>query len=881
MSPSTILATRLTTELRAAPLGIDEPHPEFGWRIHGAPAQSGYELEVRDAGSTVVWQQTGGERSFGIRYAGTALTGSTRYLWRVRLGDGEGRLGAWSADAPFETALLDPADWSARWIGHPADAEHRPIYLRHELRLVEAPVRARAYVSALGWHRLVVGGHDLTGSALVPRFTAYDREVEYRSYDLDGLLAAGTTTLGIVVADGRFRGALGIDSHRSTYGDRLGAIAQLRLEYADGRIETLGTDGDWLGGNGPLTSADPKFGTTIDLRIPDPFADAAAPAAFTPVELIDAGARRLVAERIPPFGEQERLPVTVRAGVEPGTQLIDVGRNIAGVLRLRLDGPAGTRVTLQHSEDLRADGSLAWEHLDRTGAAAKDREQRFQRDEIVLDGSPRTVQPAFTFHGFRYVLVSGLDRELSPDDVEAIVLSSDTPATGVFRSSDSRLDRLWEASFASLRGNFLDTATDCPTRERAGFTGDAQVFAPASTILSDTQAFFRRYLATLALEQLPDGSLPTVVPSEYSSFSGGPTKQQRQFAQSVGWGDASVFIPAALLESYGDERVFAEQYDSMRAWVDYLDARARRGGLRKLLRYRTRGIDASRIVDHGFIWGEWVRAGENGILGLVRDMQVNRGNIATAYLSTSSRMLADAAGRLGRQDDAAHYTRIADDTRAAWRRAFVRRGGARIGTDKQDDYVRALAFELLPDEQRQAAVGRLVELIRAADTHLGTGFLSTPMLLPVLADGGHPELAYELLLRNTPPSWLAQIEAGATTIHENWRIFDAKGERTGSSNHYAFGSVVEWMASGIAGIRPDAPGYRRIRFSPVIGGGLTHASATISTPYGEVGAGWRIDGDRVRYDLEVPPGTTAWTDFVDGESLELGPGTHTLERSTP
>ena len=346
-----------------------------------------------------------------------------------------------------------------------------------------------------------------------------------------------------------------------------------------------------------------------------------------------------------------------------------------------------------------------------------------------------------------------------------------------------------------------------------------------------------------------------VIPREYSPFSGPPAGQSVRASGSVGWGDASVMLPWVLYEATGDTRILEEQYDSMRAWVGYLRA----GGARK-----------------GMIWGEWVRAGENYILGTIRDNTTNRKNIGLAYLARSATLLARIAALIGRADDASEYNALAQDTVRRWRSVAVRRHGARIGSDRQDDYVRALAFDLLPVDQREAAATRLAELVQRAGNHLGTGFLSTAMLLPTLSRYGHRELAHRILLQESPPSWLAHVDQGATTIWENWDALQEDGSRHGSSNHYAFGSISTWMTSDLVGLTPVGIARKRFSFTPGPAAGLSHAGTVVQTDCGPLAARWSLSGDVVTAQLDVPHGVAVTVTSPDGPQTITG-GTSRLQ----
>jgi alpha-L-rhamnosidase len=878
----TLEARDLTADARHRPLGIDTAEPELAWTIVcdlRDVVQAAYAIQVAptEGFDDLAWDsgRVASDRPFGVRYDGTPLASMRRYWWRVRVwctvGSGEEIASEWSDVSWFETALLDPASWRASWIGGPPPTskdDDRVLYLRGNLELDAEVVRARAYVSALGWYRLFVNGHDLTGSALVPRWTPFDRAVEYQTYDVTDALRAGTNVVAIAVGDGRFRGGLGLFGSRDVYGDRTAALAQLELELADGTAATFVTDGGWHAGPGRITGSDPKNGERADLRIPDDdwLDEPTPPRRFGPAHVLHER-RTLIAEEVGRVRDVARLRATV--GRAPsGAQLLDFGQNFAGVVRIRLRGPAGRAVQLTHAELLTPEGELDTESI------LFGKKRWYQRETVVLDGNDTWYQPWFTIHGFRHVEVVGLDHEIDPEDIEGIVLSSDLPSTGTFECSDRRLEQLHHNVRWSLLSNFTDTPTDCPTRERSGWTGDIQVFAPTATLLVDVQAYLRRYLRNLALEQYPDGAVPMFIPSEQRIAPGWKRRLLHLMSRSAGWADAAVLVPWTLYWYYGDRTVLERQYESMRRLVDGLDASARRSGrgrpLRTILDRDARALE-HRVLDRHFHFGEWLRPGESGARA-VRNMFRPPAAVATAYLAHSSGALARAAAALGRQDDADRYARLSEEVGEAWRTVFVRADG-RIGEDRQDDYVRALAFDLLPPQRRPAAVARLAELVEANDHHLDTGFLSTPMLLDVLVRGGRADLAVRLLLQTSNPSWLHQIERGATTVWETWEGYHDDGRGKESHNHYAFGAVARWLIEGLVGLAPAAPGYGRIRIAPVITDAIEHAAGTVETRYGTARCGWRRAGDDVTLEVTVPAGSTAEVHLPDGP-VQVGSGLH-------
>ncbi|WP_432969220.1 family 78 glycoside hydrolase catalytic domain [Dactylosporangium sp. CA-233914] len=877
--------TDLRTDGQREPLGIGSDAPEFSWRVASANAspQDAWEIEVSTsaefAGGDIVWAsgQVRGSSPFGVRYAGAGLGSASVYHWRVRVWTAkESEPSPWIASR-FETGLLKDDDWKAAWVGGPARGAKDPattLYLRGTALIDSEVVRARAYVSSLGWHRLLLNGEDLTGPALVPRWTAFDEEVEYVAYDVTHALATGPNVIGMVVGDGRFRGSNGFENHTRIYGDRLAGLLHIVAELADGTEQIIVTDGSWSAGTGRIKESDPKRGERADLRVPEDWARVPElPSGFARVEVL-THPRRLVAESVGRVRQVDELVPVAISRTKDGAQVVDFGQNFAGVVRIRLRGSIGTEVTLTHTEVLKPDGTpdLDYIHIVPWG-------RWYQRDVAVLGGDDVLWQPWFTIHGFRYVEVRGLVADLEPDEVRGIVMSSDLEQAGEFESSDPRLNRLWKNVEWSLRSNFMDTPTDCPTRERSGWTGDIQVFAPTATLFVDAQWYLRRYLHNLAVEQGTDGTVPAVIPSGFSQFSGGPRGRLASAGTAAGWGDASVLVPWTLYQYYGDKRVLEDQYESMVAWVQSSKrlarestSRARRGAARR------DPETESHIIDGGFQFGEWLRPGENAILSSI-DARRRGAVVATAYFERSARVLSQVASVLGRDSDHVQYLALADRVRRAWRSAFLGADG-RIGTDRQDDYVRALAFGLLDDSERRAAAARLVSLIKKAGGHLGTGFLSTPMLLGTLVDTGHADVAWDLLLTTSSPSWLYQVEHGATTVWETWEGYTKSGKAKMSHNHYAFGSVARFLIERLAGLSPAEPGYQAITVNPMVGGGLTFVRSSVQTVFGRAASAWRMDGDDVEYTVTVPPGTTARFQPVGHERAEtLGPGTHTLRRA--
>ena len=477
-----------------------------------------------------------------------------------------------------------------------------------------------------------------------------------------------------------------------------------------------------------------------------------------------------------------------------------------------------------------------------------------QIDEVVSAGDGDVFEPRFTTHGFRYVRIEGHPGPLEPGDIAAVVVHSDLRRLGWFACSNDRVNRLHEAVVWSLRSNLCDIPTDCPQRERAGWTGDWQIFAPTAAYLYDVLAFTRKWLHDVSIDQRADGCVPNLSPCPPAEGFDGPLGGLNG---SAGWGDVIVSAPWDLYQAYGDASLLRGMWRAMTGWVDFAAAGA--AGGRHPARAAARPDPAAHeryLWDTGFHWGEWMEPG-TAVTDFPAFAHADKSEVATAYLYRSAATLVRIAGILGLPEGRwRRYRVIAAGALDAWRREFIRPDGT-LATATQASHVRALAFGLVPAELRPAIAGRLAELVDLAGGHLATGFLSTAQLLPVLADSGHLAVAYELLLQDTSPSWLTMVDRGATTMWEEWDGVDSRGVPHGSLNHYSKGAVATFLHRYVAGLRPAAPGYRTFEVRPRPGGGITSAMTRHLSPYGPIEVSWRLDGRSTELDVLVPPGTTA------------------------
>jgi alpha-L-rhamnosidase len=841
--------TGLRVEYLATPLGIDAPRPRLSWRLTSVErntVQSAYQIQVTRNG-TRVWDsgRIVSDASVFVSYAGPALESRTRYVWRVRVWDGTGRGTPWSEPTYWETGLLQPADWTASWIGT-APASNDSVALpsplfRRAFRLSGPVASARAYATSLGLYELYINGQRVGDQLFTPGWTSYGRRLQYQTYDVTNLLRPGDNAIGAMLGDGWYRGNLGFSGQRNLYGKQLALRMQLEILYRDGRVERVVSDSAWRANSGPVLASDIYNGETYDARRERSGWTSAGfdDHDWAPVARLDPPSSRLLAPESPPVRRVRELrPLAVRRAPSDET-IFDLGQNFTGWARLKVRGPAGTVVTLRFAEVLDRDGSLYTANLRRAS----------QTDRYTLKGGGEEIyEPHFTFHGFRYVGVTGLPAAADTATITGIAVSSDLAQTGSFETSDSLLNRLQQNIVWGQRSNFLDVPTDCPQRdERLGWTGDAQVFASTAAFNMDVAGFFAKWLGDVAADQHASGSLPWVIPNVLGGDS-------IEAAGTAGWSDAAVIVPWTMYVAYGDRGLLERQYPSMRAWVEFERRRA--------------GSDL--IWQPGWQFGDWLalHSDDPSYPGATTSTDY----IATAYLAHSANLVARAARALGKAGDAARYDSLFRAVRTAFNREFVSAGG-RVGENTQTAYALALAFDLLPDSVAPAAAARLAAGVRARGMHLTTGFLGTPQLLPVLSATGHLDVAYGLLMQRTYPSWLYPITRGATTMWERWDGIrpDSSFQDVGmnSFNHYAFGAVGDWMYRTIGGINldPGAPGGKRVRIAPRPGAGLTHARATLETPYGTVMSSWRLEGQGFVLNVTVPPNTAAevklWDTTVD------------------
>ena len=851
-----IIVTGLRFEHLRDALGIGTPRPRLSWIAQATPRdweQSGFEIEAYRPNGELRdrTERVSSGASVLVPWTFAPLASREQVLVRVRVWGQDDDPSSWSELVTVEVGLLQPSDWTASfvtpdWDEDTGTPQPSPLF-RREFVARAGVARARLYVTALGAYEAQLNGVTVGDHALAPGWTSYHYRLRYQTFDVTELLVEGRNALGAIVGDGWYRGRLGYHGgRRNIYGDRLALLAQLEIEYTNGAAERVATGESWRASPGPITASDIYDGETYDARLeqrgwsaPD-FDDSG----WAGVRLVERDFGTLVSPSGPPVRRTELMAPFAITTSPSGRTLLDFGQNLVGRLRLTVQGPAGQTITLRHAEVLEH-GELCTRPL--RFAAATDR-------YVLKGGGPETWEPRFTFHGFRFAEVDGWPGEIPADAIRAVVCHSDMERAGWFECSDPLVNRLHENVVWSMRGNFLDIPTDCPQRdERLGWTGDIQVFAPTASFLYDSAGFLQSWLADVAAEQAAAGGIvPLLVPNVMSAPS----------SPTAVWGDAAVIVPWVLYQRHGDTGILADQFESMRAWVDVV---AHAAGPR-------------RLWERGLQLGDWLDP--KAAPDKPGDARTAPYVVATAYFARSAEVLGQAAGVVGRGPDETKYLALAAEVRDAFARGYVTPGG-RLVSDATTAYALAIQFALLPTpEQRQAAGKRLAALVRGSGYRISTGFVGTPLVCDALSSVGEYEAAYRLLTQRLCPSWLYPVTMGATTIWERWDSLlpDGSvnpGEMT-SFNHYALGAVADWLHRTVAGLAPAAPGYHRIEIRPVPGGGLTYARARHRTPYGFAECSWKIEAGQMTIEAEIPANTTASVTLpgADDGALEVGSGRH-------
>ncbi|MFT4154491.1 family 78 glycoside hydrolase catalytic domain [Parafilimonas sp.] len=824
----------LLTENRKNPVGLDVAQPRFSWQLINSGRdikQTAYEINVLD-GKNKVWQsgRVMSDSSVHVAYKGRALQSGSKYTWQVRVWDNTGKPSAWSAPAFFYTALFNTSGWKAKWIGpgYIEDSVMRPSPLfRKEFKLSKKIQSAVAYITAHGMYEAAINGQRVGDAYLTPGWTVYNKRLQYQMYDVTNMLKNGNNAVGVTLGNGWYRGIIGFANNINYFGKDIALLMQFDITYTDGSKESIITDDTWKSTDkGPVRYAEIYNGETYDARKEVKGWNEAGfnDKGWSGVKLTDASFDVLTATYNEPVKQHEIIKPVKIITTPKGEKVIDFGQNLVGWVVMKAKGNSGDTVTLSHAEVLDKEGNV---YLDNLRAAKA-------QDKYVLTGEEHSYHPHFTWQGFRYCRVEGLQGELNPEDFEAVVLYSDMEPTGTFSTNNPLINQLQHNIQWGQRGNFLDVPTDCPQRdERLGWTGDAQAFSRTASFNFNVNDFFSKWLKDLEADQI-DGKVPFVIPNVLGAGA----------ANSCGWADVATIVPWDMYLAYGDTRLLAQQYGSMKAYVESI-----------------RKVAKDDLWNTGFHFGDWLfyrPFDDNDGSAAVTDKYL----IAQCFYAHSTQLLINTAQVLGNTQDVNEYTALLQRIKDAFNKEYVTANG-RLVSGTQTAYVLALNFDMLPEAQRKQAAERLAENVKRYNNHLTTGFLGTPYLCHVLTRFGYDSVAYKLLLQKNYPSWLYPVTMGATTIWERWdgqkpdSTFQTPGMN--SFNHYAYGAIGDWMYRKMAGLDTyeDGAGYKHIKIMPHIGGGFTQAKASLKTYYGTASSGWVVNGNTITIDVAIPPNTTA------------------------
>ena len=832
----------LRCEYLENPLGIDVARPRFNWKLKSpirGQKQTAYRILAASSRDKLAknigdrWDtgQVKSDQSTQIAYAGQPLESRMRCFWKVMVWDKDGEPSPWSEPAMWSMGLLNETDWRATWIGYdatprPEDIARMPVpgpkgkgkfkqylpspHLRRDFNISKSIAHASLYVTAQGHVEMHVNGKRVGNEYFTPGWTDYRKRIYYRSYDVTAMLHQGVTAMGAILGDGWFRGNISI-LDQNQYGDTLRLLSQLHIDYEDGSSQIIASDPSWKTSFGPIILSDMFEGETYDARKEMPgwgrpgFDD-------TRWATVDTGTPiKALIQAYPgvPVRPVQEMSTVKLSEPKPKTYVFDLGQNFSGWARLKVKGAAGDKVHMQFAEMLNPDGTVYTANL-RSARAA---------DNYILKGGGEEVwEPHFTFHGFRYVEVTGLRKKPAPDTITGVVIQSDSAMTSSFACSNPMLNQLYSNIIWGQRSNYLEVPTDCPQRdERLGWTGDTQVFVRTGTYNQDIGAFFTKWNIDLMDTQNQAGTFGQQAPVFHGH--GSPA-----------WADAGVICPWTIYKVYGDVRMVETHYDAMARFIDYC---------------RSKGL-----CGPGGGFGDWLAIGSKTPKEL----------ISAAYFGYTTSLMAEIAGVLGKHEDAEKYEVLFKEICTNFQKTFVKADG-KITDESQTSYCLALHFKLLTNEQRKQAAVHLVDRIKAKDYHLSVGFVGASILLPTLTEIGRSDLAYRLIQNKTYPSWGYSVEQGATTIWERWNSYTKKdgfGDvGMNSFNHYAYGACGEWMFRSMLGIDTDGAGFKQILMKPELGQGITWARGHYDSIHGRIRSDWKLDQTAFHWNVTVPPNTTA------------------------
>jgi alpha-L-rhamnosidase len=842
----------LRCEQMEDPLGIDAVRPRLSWKLESnrvGAKQTAYEILVasseralrKDAGDLWDTGKVVSGDSIEIYYSGAPLESRRQCFWKVRVWDNEGRMTE-SSPASWEMGLLETNDWEAKWIARTTnEADAAAPLLRHGFAIDGSIKKARAYICGFGYYELFLNGQRVGDHVLDPGYTRYDRRDLYVTYDVTKLLKRGSNAVGVILGNGwaNVINKTAWNWDKAPWRTAPKVRCQIEIQMADGREAVIASDGSWRTAQSPIVYDTIYSGETYDARLEQPgwnraeFDDAAWDRAL----LVEPPPGILSAQMMPPIRVDRTFPPTAITEPKPGIFIFDFGQNLSGRARLSVTGPAGTAVTMKYGERLGKNGLIDQaaiaQHVVRFDAS-----QKFQTDTYILKGGGReNWESHFDYDGFRYVEVSGFPGKPDKNSLTAVFFHSDVPATGHFECSNPLLNRIALAAQRSYLGNLQGIPTDCPHREKNGWTGDAHLAAEMGMFNFFPSAVYSKWIQDICDEQHPDGKLPGIVPSSGWGYAWG---------NGPAWDSALVLIPYCQYVYFGDTEEFRRHYENLKRYVDYLTGRSQ-----------------DDIVNIGLNdWAPYKTKTEAPITD-------------TAYYYVDTKVVALAAGLLGREEDQRHYTEQAANIKQAFERKFFNADTGSYDKGSQTALSCALYQGLVAPENEGRVMANLVAAVEKTDWHIDTGILGAKYLLNALTENGRSDAAYRIVAQKDLPGWGWWIEQGATTLWEDWRGNDSRF-------HVMYGDVDAWFYKALAGINPDpeAPGFKHFFIAPNVVGDLTWARASYNSVRGKIASDWKIANGQFHLTAKIPANTTATVTLPVSSAAQTTVNGMPLERST-
>ena len=834
-------AVNLKIDQLRDPLGLQNRTPRLSWNCEGGQKQTAYGYRMTVNGTEVF-----DSGKIDTDQMWTVLPAKAHDRDRVRitlvLWDEDGIAGEESC-ASYEMGI---SDWKAQWIDPElmSSKDRQPAsYLKRDFMVEETGI-SRLYITCHGLYAAFINGKRVGDFILAPGTDDYSLRLQYQVYDVSDLLRKGSNRIDVVIGDGWYRGNNGIDGDHHLFGDDLALLCQLEV---DGRPVLLSDDGWFASQTGPIRFSDMMIGEVCDANMEEI-------SEWHDVRIVDHDKSRLVCSDEVYIKEHEQFEGK-RIDTPDGSVVYDFGQNLAGYSCFELNAKKGQKLTIWHGETLDAEGNFTQKNID-PGPRNKNGGIP-QKIEYICKEGLNVYKPSFSIFGFRYIKVE-TDADLTEAKFRSVAVYSDMEPTASFECSDPDVNQLYSNSVWSMKSNFVDIPTDCPQRERSGWTGDAAVFVRTGSILHNSFSVFKKWLTEVRMVQKKNGLIRNIAPRINDPDKG----YAKVIDGSTGWGDAIVIVPYTLYRIYGDAAILRDNYDAMVKWVGFEQKLAEKNKLKDLF---NKDPHKKYVIQKGFHWGEWCQPDVDNGTELKNNFTKGAPKSATAYYFYSTKLLAEIAEVLGKKEDAVKYLELAGKIKEAYLAWFTDDGI--VESDRQCDYVRPLAFGLLDRAEENAA--KLNELVVRNGYHLNTGFLATPFLCPVLCRYGYTDTAYRLLLQDTNPSWLYQVRKGATTIWESWNGLEDGGNA--SLNHYSYGAISGWLISGVCGICTDDG---KLTLQPCPDPLLNWARARYDSPLGTVRSSWRYEGDRVKYEFEIPANVQADLILPGGEQRTLASGKH-------